>query len=308
MKLYRLLHLMNILANNEKTTIKYLSEKLEVSRRTIYRDLEDLSMAGFPIVSTPGYGGGISIVEGYRFDKNLLTSEDWEQILTGLNAIKTMGDNEKIEYLIGRIAPKDIQTINEQSDIVVDLSQWYDDDAQDLFVDIRSAINNKQLLSIDYQTKTSSTHREIEPYKLIFKERDWYLYAFCRLRDAFRLFKVNRISSYELVNTYFIPRKIAIPSLEGLVDRQIFQKAAKNKYRVILEFDLKDKEFLIQALGALNFKATGGKGIIDFQSTNIEYTANLIISLQDKVKVVSPPELYEMVLSTICKMKKIYER
>lgn len=299
---------MNILANNEKTTIKYLSEKLEVSRRTIYRDLEDLSMAGFPIVSTPGYGGGISIVEGYRFDKNLLTSEDWEQILTGLNAIKTMGDNEKIEYLIGRIAPKDIQTINEQSDIVVDLSQWYDDDAQDLFVDIRSAINNKQLLSIDYQTKTSSTHREIEPYKLIFKERDWYLYAFCRLRDAFRLFKVNRISSYELVNTYFIPRKIAIPSLEGLVDRQIFQKAAKNKYRVILEFDLKDKEFLIQALGALNFKATGGKGIIDFQSTNIEYTANLIISLQDKVKVVSPPELYEMVLSTICKMKKIYER
>lgn len=299
---------MNILANNEKTTIKYLSEKLEVSRRTIYRDLEDLSMAGFPIVSTPGYSGGISIVEGYRFDKNLLTSEDWEQILTGLNAIKTMGDNEKIEYLIGRIAPKDIQTINEQSDIVVDLSQWYDDDAQDLFVDIRSAINNRQLLSIDYQTKTSSTHREIEPYKLIFKERDWYLYAFCRLRDAFRLFKGNRISSYELVNTYFIPQKIAIPSLEGLVDRQIFQKAAKNKYRVILEFDLKDKEFLIQALGALNFKATGSKGIIDFQSTNIEYTANLIISLQDKVKVVSPPELYEMVLSTICKMKKIYER
>ena len=96
---------MNILANNEKTTIKYLSEKLEVSRRTIYRDLEDISMAGFPIVSTPGYGGGISIVEGYRFDKNLLSSEDWEQILIGLNAIKTMGDNEKIEYLIGRIAP-----------------------------------------------------------------------------------------------------------------------------------------------------------------------------------------------------------
>lgn len=299
---------MNILANNEKTTIKYLSEKLEVSRRTIYRDLEDISMAGFPIVSTPGYGGGISIVEGYRFDKNLLTSEDWEQILTGLNAIKTMGNNEKIEYLIGRIAPKDIQTINEQSDIVVDLSHWYDDDAQDLFVDIRSAINNKQLLSIDYQTKTSSTHREVEPYKLIFKERDWYLYAFCRLRDAFRLFKVNRISSYELINTYFIPQKIVIPSLEGLVDRQIFQKAAKNKYHVILEFDLKDKEFLIQALGALNFKAKGNKGIIDFQSTNIEYTANLIISLQDKVKVVSPPELYEMVLSTICKMKKLYER
>jgi len=299
---------MNILANNEKTTIKYLSEKLEVSRRTIYRDLEDLTMAGFPVVSTPGYGGGISIAEGYRFDKNLLTLEDWEQIIIGLNAIKTMGDNEKIEYLIGRIAPKDIQTINEQSDIMVDLSQWYDDDAQELFVNIRSAINNRQLLSINYQAKTSSTHREIEPYKLIFKERDWYLYAFCRLRNAFRLFKVNRISSYELMNTFFIPQKIVPPSFEGLVERQIFQKAAKNKYHVILEFDLQDKEFLIQVLGALNFKTTENKGIIDFQTTNIEYTANLIISLQDKVKVISPPELYEKVFSTICKMKILYER
>ena len=308
MRLYRLLHLMNILVNNEKTTIKYLSEKLEVSRRTIYRDLEDISMAGFPIVSTPGYGGGISIVEGYRFDKNLLSSEEWEQILIGLNAIKTMGDNEKIEYLIGRIAPKDIQTINEQSDIMIDLSQWYDDDAQELFVDIRSAINNRQLLSIDYQTKSSSTHREIEPYKLIFKERDWYLYAFCRLRNEFRLFKVNRISSYKLINTYFIPQKITLPSFEGLVERQIFQKAAKNKYQVILEFDLQDKEFLIQTLGALNFKTTENKGVIDFQTTNIEYTANLILSLQDKVRVISPPELYERVLSTICKMKMLYER
>lgn len=61
MKLYRLLHLMNILVNNDKVTIKQLSEKLEVSRRTIYRDLETLTMAGFPIVSYPGYDGGITV-------------------------------------------------------------------------------------------------------------------------------------------------------------------------------------------------------------------------------------------------------
>lgn len=74
MRLYRLLHLMNILANSEKTTINSLAEKLEVSKRTVYRDLEALSMAGFPIVSTPGYGGGISVVDGYKFDKNLLST------------------------------------------------------------------------------------------------------------------------------------------------------------------------------------------------------------------------------------------
>ena len=106
MKLYRLLHLMNILVNNDKVTIKQLSEKLEVSRRTIYRDLETLTMAGFPVVSYPGYDGGITVAEGYKLDKCLLSLEDWENILTGLNTIKTMGDTEEIEYLLGKLRLK----------------------------------------------------------------------------------------------------------------------------------------------------------------------------------------------------------
>jgi len=308
MRLYRLLHLMNILANSEKTTINSLAEKLEVSKRTVYRDLEALSMAGFPIVSTPGYGGGISVVDGYKFDKNLLSLEDWKQILSGLNAIKTMGDNEKIGYLIGRIAPKDIESINEQSDIIIDLSQWYNDDTQHLLIDIRKAISNRQLLAINYQTKLSSTHREVEPYKLVFKERDWYLYAFCQLRNDFRLFKVNRISSYSIINTCFIPRKIPSLNLDELVKKTLLQSRGEKRYHVILEFELSDKEFLIKTLGALNFKVLENKGIIDFETTNIDYVANLIISLQDKVKVMAPMELYERVLTIICKMKKLYER
>lgn len=308
MRLYRLLHLMNILANSEKITISCLAEKLEVSKRTVYRDLESLSMAGFPIVSTPGYGGGISVVDGYRFDKNLLSVEDWQQILSGLNAIKTMGDNEKIEYLIGRIAPKNIEMINEQSDIIIDLSQWYDDDTQELIINIRKAISNRQLLMIDYQTKLSLTHREVEPYKLVFKERDWYMYAFCRLRDDFRLFKVNRISSYSVINSCFIPRKIVNPGLDGLDERTLIQNERGKKYHVILEFELCDKEFLIKILGALHFTGTENKGIIDFETTDIDHIANLIISLQDKVKVVAPEELYNRVFNIICKMKNLYKR
>ena len=296
MKLYRLLHLMNILVNNDKVTIKQLSEKLEVSRRTIYRDLETLTMAGFPILSYPGYDGGITVAEGYKLDKCLLSLEDWENILTGLNTIKTMGDTEKIEYLIGKIAPKNIETINQQSDIVIDLSQWYDDEAQDLIVGIRNAISNKQLVSIEYISKMSSTVRTIEPYKLVFKERDWYVYAYCLLRMDFRLFKLNRISAYEITTDYFVPRQVTVPSF-----------ALKNEYRIALEFALENKEFLLQALGALNFKITDNKGIIDFITTNLDYMVNLIISLQDKVKVVSPPILQERVLQTINKMKKIYE-
>ena len=305
MKLYRLLHLMNILVNNDKVTIKQLSEKLEVSRRTIYRDLENLTMAGFPIVSYPGYDGGITVAEGYKLDKCLLSLEDWENILTGLNTIKTMGDTEKIEYLIGKIAPKNIETINQQSDIVIDLSQWYDDDTQDLIIGIRNAIGNKQLVSIEYISKISSTVRTIEPYKLVFKERDWYIYAYCLLRMDFRLFKLNRISAYEIMVDNFIPRQVAVPSFA--LKNELHEKDNNTQYRIGLEFALENKEFLLQALGALNFKIADNKGIIDFNTTNLDYAVNLIISLQDKIKVISPPILQERVLQTINKMKKLYE-
>ena len=305
MKLYRLLHLMNILVNNDKFTIKQLSEKLEVSRRTIYRDLETLTMAGFPIVSYPGYDGGITVAEGYKLDKCLLSLEDWENILTGLNTIKTMGDTEKIEYLIGKIAPKNIETINQQSDIVIDLSQWYDDDTQDLIIGIRNAIGNKQLVSIEYISKISSTVRTIEPYKLVFKERDWYIYAYCLLRMDFRLFKLNRISAYEIMVDNFIPRQVAVPSFA--LKNELHEKDNNTQYRIVLEFALENKEFLLQALGALNFKIADNKGIIDFNTTNLDYAVNLIISLQDKIKVISPPILQERVLQTINKMKKLYE-
>lgn len=308
MKLYRLLHLMNLLVNSDKTTINKLSEELEVSRRTIYRDLETLTMAGFPIVSYAGYGGGITIADGYKFDKSLLSIEDWENILTGLNTVKTVGDTEKIEYLIGKIAPKNIEAINTESDIIIDMAQWYDDDAQELISCLRSAISNKRLVYIEHQTKSSSTKRKVEPYKLIFKERDWYLYAYCLLREDFRLFKVNRISFYKILPETFIPRKVSIPSLEIDTRKRIFVNEAPTKYHVLLEFELQDKEFLVEALGALNFKIVDEKGLIDFKTSNLDYTVNLVISLQDKVKVISPDLLYERVTNIIDKMKKLYER
>lgn len=235
----------------------------------------------------------------------VLSLEDWENILTGLNTIKTMGDTEKIEYLIGKIAPKNIETINQQSDIVIDLSQWYDDDTQDLIVGIRNAISNKQLVSIEYISKISSTTRTIEPYKLVFKERGWYVYAYCLLRMDFRLFKLNRIAAYEIMTDYFVPRQVTVPSFA--LKNELCEKEANTQYRIVLEFALENKEFLLQALGALNFKITENKGIIDFSTTNLDYVLNLIISLQDKVKVISPPLLQNRVLQTINKMKKLYE-
>ena len=76
MKIDRLIGILSILLQKEKTTAPELAERFEVSRRTINRDIEELCMAGIPIQTTQGSGGGISIMEGFSMDRTLLTSKD----------------------------------------------------------------------------------------------------------------------------------------------------------------------------------------------------------------------------------------
>ena len=75
MKLDRMIGILSILLQQEKVTAPYLAEKFEVSRRTINRDIEALCMAGIPLVTRQGQGGGISIMDGYKVDRTLLSTD-----------------------------------------------------------------------------------------------------------------------------------------------------------------------------------------------------------------------------------------
>ena len=86
MKIDRLIGILSILLQQEKVTAPYLAENFEVSRRTINRDIEDICKAGIPVVTSQGQNGGISIMDGYRMDKTLLTSSDMQAILAGLKS------------------------------------------------------------------------------------------------------------------------------------------------------------------------------------------------------------------------------
>ena len=79
MKIERLIGILSILLQEDKTTAPELAERFEVSRRTINRDIEDLCKAGIPIRTVQGTGGGISIMDGYRMDRTILTSRDMQR-------------------------------------------------------------------------------------------------------------------------------------------------------------------------------------------------------------------------------------
>ena len=111
MKIDRLIGILSILLQEEKTTAPELAERFEVSRRTINRDIEDLCKAGIPIKTAQGTGGGISIMDGYRMDRTILSSKDMQMILAGLRSL------DSVKQVLQ-------STDGENSDRIIRVHQW----------------------------------------------------------------------------------------------------------------------------------------------------------------------------------------
>lgn len=103
MKTDRLIGILSILLQEEKTTAPELAERFEVSRRTINRDIEDLCRAGIPIRTVQGSGGGISIMDGYRMDRTILTSRDMQMILAGLRSLDSVSGSRYYSQLMEKL-------------------------------------------------------------------------------------------------------------------------------------------------------------------------------------------------------------
>ena len=104
MKLDRMIGILSVLLQKEKVTAPYLAEKFEVSRRTINRDIEALCMAGIPLVTEPGVNGGVSIMEGYKIDRTVLTTSEMQAILAGLRSLDSVSGTKRYAQLMEKLS------------------------------------------------------------------------------------------------------------------------------------------------------------------------------------------------------------
>ena len=125
MKIDRLIGILSVLLQEEKTTAPELAERFEVSKRTINRDIEDLCRAGIPIRTTQGSGGGISIMDGYRMDRTILTSKDMQMILVGLRSLDSVSGSSYYGQLMEKIQAGSSAFVSGRDSILIDLSSWY---------------------------------------------------------------------------------------------------------------------------------------------------------------------------------------
>lgn len=127
MKIDRLIGILTYLLQKEKTTALVLSERFEVSRRTIMRDLDALSQAGIPIFTKQGGDGGIAIMPGYKIDKSVLTTDELQSIITGLKSLDSISKASNTERLIEKLSSGNNAMISLNEHIIIDLSTHYKD-------------------------------------------------------------------------------------------------------------------------------------------------------------------------------------
>ncbi|HML45551.1 MAG TPA: WYL domain-containing protein, partial [Clostridia bacterium] len=190
MKIDRLLGILSVLAACSKTTAPALAERFEVSRKTIQRDINDLCMAGFPVVTEPGRGGGLSLMAGFEWEKTLLSNEEMRLILAGVGAL---GSVSNLSSLDAKLRPASREACGLDTDISIDLASFYRGSLTDKIARIRNAIAARRKIRFDYYYEKGDCVRTIAPHRLLFRWSAWYVQGVCDERMSFRTFKLNRL-------------------------------------------------------------------------------------------------------------------
>ncbi len=196
----RLLSIIYILMNKGTITAAELAKRFEVSVRTIYRDIETLSMAGIPVYTVKGKNGGIRLTEQFVLNKMLVSKKEQQQILAALHSLKETGAQEETAILVKL---GDFFMEKPESWVAIDFSDW-SGRRKELFNQIRDAILNRYVIQFDYYGQYGDmAHRCVEPIQLLFKEYTWYVRAYCRTKQDMRLFKVMRMKRVEVLEETF---------------------------------------------------------------------------------------------------------
>lgn len=180
-----------------------------------------------------------------------------------------------------------------ESDIIIDLSSWFEQsDMQKKVKQLHTAIANRQCIEIDYITKHAQFRRLVEPHKLVFKQTYWYLYGFCLEKNDFRLFKLSRILSFEVLDSTFSYR----PNSEIHFDIIKMTSSSEYSIEVILECDNEDKFHIVEKIGSTYLQSNNDrvaeKCWIRFYTSNVDWVADFVISLQGKVRAFWNPLPY----------------
>jgi len=300
MKIDRLLGILTVLLKNDRVTAPHLATKFEVSRRTIGRDVDALCQAGIPIVTYQGTGGGISIAEGYKLDKSVLTTDELSGMIAALKGIGSVSPKSNIERTLDKLHANSDAVISLREPVIIDLSSYYKGQLTEKIELIKSAILEARIIEFDYYYEKGDSHRRIEPYFVIFQWSAWYVFGFCLERRDFRLFKLLRLWNLSPSADSYAPREIP-------QDKRNFSMRRTCETKLVALFDPSVKYKLIETYGLDCFIETGDGLLFELDFSNHDFLLHWLLGFGDKVKVLEPAKIADGVKAIAKNILSKYE-
>lgn len=309
MKIDRLVSIIMTLLNKKRVGAEELAKQFEVSRRTVYRDIDAIAAAGIPVRSVPGEGGGFEIMPGYKIEKTVFSADDISAILTGLLSLPNqirggefLNALAKVKSLVPADKADEISLRTNQ--IRIDMSAWLGNRIQPYIEIIKNALQENRPVSFEYTAHGGiKTARTVEPHQLVMKNGGWYVYGFCRARNDFRLFKLSRMTNLRTEAEIFEPRAFENPVLNA--DGKVQPVQTKIKLRVhasildrVLDFCPYDR---IQPDGAEHFT-------VDAPFAENDWNYDILLGLGSKCECISPPHVRRALKQKTRELAEVYEK
>ena len=299
MQINRLLEIVYVLLQQKTVTAKELAECFSVSQRTIYRDIDTLSLAGIPVYTEKGKGGGISLLPDFVLSKSILSEREQNEILSALHGLSNIKTEETDRILQKLSAVFNKTAVNW---LEVDFTDWSFRGGQ-AWVDFKTAILEHRIAEFDYySTYGEMTRRRIEPMQLWFKSKSWYIKGFCLIRNDIRLFKLSRVRNLTITDKRFTERNLLgtlpNPGPESHQKQDVTFKlkiAPEMAYRVYDEFDEDCTE-----------RQTDGGFVVTVTWPEDEWVYGTILSYGEYAEVLEPERLRDVIKNKTLKTAKKY--
>jgi predicted DNA-binding transcriptional regulator YafY len=296
----RVLTVLELLQSRPGLTGPELASRLETDVRTVRRYVAKLQDVGIPVEATPGRYGGYRLRAGYKLPPLIFSEEEAAAIVLGLlgSSWLEIGQSQAVVEgalsKITRVLPQGARDSVRAISSLAILSPYREEPRPDvsLLILLSETIQARQCVRITYRSEEGRlTRRVVEPYGLVGRQGKWYLVGYCRLRQDYRTFRLDRMRKARPLleerfqrNESFDFRAYAIEHLE--------KYPVKWRIRVIFEAELaRMRRRIPPSYGTLT--AVEGGACFDWPTDDIDYAARYLMGLRLPFVVEEPPELRE---------------
>ena len=237
----------------------------------------------------------------YRMERTLLTTREMQDILAGLRSLDSINGTNRYGQLMEKLSAGSSDFMSGGQSVLIDLSSWYKDALAPRIELIRRAIDSCLELEFLYYSPSGESKRCIEPYYLIFRWSSWYVWGWCRKREDFRLFKLNRMDCLQEADTPFVKRPVPLPDLKN-------ERIFPGGIRVKALFDAACKWRLVEEFGTTCFtEQADGKLLFHADYTHKENLVTWLLTFRDQVELLEPVEIRKELQAALRNTLKIYD-